>query len=671
MSRSMNFPIRAVLIVVIALSVSYSSLAEDKPSIKSPSPIKPLPPAKPTDPLKPQDPIKPRGTDRTADAGPPLLVGAAADKATREALAKRVALDFTDAPLSKVVDSLTEQTKLAISVAAKDTTAADSEAKQKATIHVSGITAASALDLVTRDLGWKWFADQGSVVITDEDQIHATVQVYNVRDLVLTHPGGGNDETLDFEYSPLADIITGAIVSPAWSHDGGPLEDCTPFHGTVTITQDEKVQEQVAGLLSALRKSREAKPQTDETAHDGLGIEPVDQTAIEAALGKGVAAQPTAAKLDDLAEWIRRTYGVGVHVDAKARVAGLPNTAIADTGGATPDAKSKPDSAPMHAAVAPSEHNAKPHQQKPEDPNREPSKPVQPQPEPAKSEQSKPDQPQPEQTKPDETKPEQPGLDPGPKVDVAAKPAVAVSPAAPASVVGMSLEDALETLFADSNLGFSIRDEVLLITTKDEAKSLRTVRVFPVGDLIDGEIDKDGVDEEYARLLDVITKAVEPDSWATLDKPKAGTAYISYLPQGRAIVCSHSRDAQKEVAEILEKVRKAIAEQGTTTDKPAGATTASSGNKPAARPLTTKIYKLNADLPADDFVAVVKDLVEPLTWIGGEAYIHGVPGAIIVKQTGAIQKRVEKILIDLGAIPDPRKSPPSGTPTLVGRLKHA
>ena len=44
------------------------------------------------------------------------------------------------------------------------------------------------------------------------------------------------------------------------------------------------------------------------------------------------------------------------------------------------------------------------------------------------------------------------------------------------------------------NVGFTVRDEVLLITTKDDEKSLRSVRVYPVGDLIGGEVDKDGVD---------------------------------------------------------------------------------------------------------------------------------------------------------------------------------
>ena len=71
----------------------------------------------------------------------------------------------------------------------------------------------------------------------------------------------------------------------------------------------------------------------------------------------------------------------------------------------------------------------------------------------------------------------------------------AVSPAAPVTVVGLPLKDALEVLFTDSKLGFTVRDDVLLITINDDEKSLRSVRVYPVGDLIGGEVDKDGVDE--------------------------------------------------------------------------------------------------------------------------------------------------------------------------------
>jgi hypothetical protein len=563
----------------------YASIAEEKPSAKTPAPIKPLPPAKPNDPAKPQEPAKPRSPDKTSEPGPPAVMGSMPDEATRAALAKKVELDFTDVPLQKIVDALSVQTMLEIMVAAKDaTTAADAEAKHKLTVHIKGISAASALDLVTRDAGSGWFADQGAVVISDDEHLPSVAEVYNVRDLVLAHPGasGQDDEMLDYDYSSLADVITGSIHSQNWSTgDAAMLQDCSPFHGTLTLTQDQQVQDQVAALLAALRKSRDMKPvQYDATVNAGLRIEIFDDAPIAKALAKTVGGQPTAAKLDDLAEWIRKTYAVPVHIDAHAREAGLPNST---------------------AAV------------------------------------------------------EQITGEPSPKSEAV-------------SVAGAPLSQALELLFADSKLAFTVRDEVLLITTKDEEKSLRTVRVYPVGDLIAGDVDKDNVDEEYGRLLDVITKSVEPDSWASLDKPNTGNAYISYLPTGRAMICTQSRAAHEHVAEMLAKLRKAVAAQGQGTTI---ATTAKSQADSGAaaddhRPLNMKIYKLNPDLEPKDFVDVVKDLVEPKCW-AGEAYIHGVPGAIVVKQTGPILKRVERMLIDLGAIPDPKKAAPSGTPTLVGR----
>ena len=557
----------------------YSSIAEEKPSAKTPAPIKPLPPAKPNEPLKPQEPAKPRTSDKTPEPGTPVVMGSMPDEATRAALAKKVELDFTDAPLQKIIDALAAQTKLEIMVATKDeTTAADSESKHKLTVHLKGISAASALDLVTRDAHSGWFADQGAVVISDDDHLPSVAQVYNVRDLVLAHPSADahDDEMLDYDYSSLADVITGSIHSPSWSgSDAAVLQDCSPFHGTFTLTQDQQVQNQVAGLLAALRKSRDLKPtQYDATVNNGVRIETFDDAPIVKALAKNVTAQPTAAKLDDLADWIRKTFAIAVYVDVHAREAGLPNstTSIEQITG---------EASPKTEAV---------------------------------------------------------------------------------SVTGSPLGQALELLFADSKLAFTVRDEVLLITTKDEEKSLRTVRVYPVGDLIAGDVDKDNVDDEYARLLDVITKSVEPDSWASLDKPNTGNAYISYLPTGRAMICTQSRAAHEHVGEMLAKVRKAVAEQGQGTTASPTPSTASDGR----RPLNMKIYKLNPDLEPKDFVDVVKDLVEPKSWTG-EAYIHGVPGAIVVKQTGPILKRVEKMLIDLGAIPDPKKAAPSGTPTLVGR----
>ncbi|HKD36167.1 MAG TPA: hypothetical protein VKB78_05180, partial [Pirellulales bacterium] len=493
------------------LATGLRSFAQERPPIKSPAPIKPLPPAKPNDPLKPQEPSKSRVTPKEGSAAVP---GSMPDKATRAALAKKVSLDFTDSPVQEVIAALAKQTQLDIEVMAKGaTTAGQSEPDSKITIHIGGIAASSALDLIAHDLGWHWFAEDETVLLTN-DSLPVVPEVYNVRDLVLAHAGGGDDETLDYDYSSLTDVITGSIPSPTWMPDSSLVQDCTPFHGTLTINQDQKVQDRVIGLLAALRKSRDLAPQQyDATVRAGLRIDDPDkataEAAIDAALAKNVTAQPTAVKLDDLADWIRKTYSIPVHVDAHARDAGWPSAAVAETTGA-PDATAKVDAVAKPEAAKP-DTAAKPDAKQPD--AKAKSDPV------AKEPETKSDAP----TKSDTAKPQAaPKSEAAPKADAASKSA---PPAEAASVVGMPLRDALEELFADSKLAFTVRDEALVITTKDDLMTERIVRVYPVGDLIGGDADKDGVDDDYARLLDSITRSVEPDSWLTLDKAKSGTAY--------------------------------------------------------------------------------------------------------------------------------------------------
>ncbi len=56
--------------------------------------------------------------------------------------------------------------------------------------------------------------------------------------------------------------------------------------------------------------------------------------------------------------------------------------------------------------------------------------------------------------------------------------------------------------------------------------------------------------------------------------------------------------------------------------------------------------------PAPDKVAaLVEQCVAPKTWqsAGGQGFIHGLPGVIVVRQPGAVQRQVAKLLLELGA----------------------
>jgi hypothetical protein len=623
--------------------------AQDKGQVKTPGPIRPLPPA------KPQEPAKPAPTETPSAALPTQLAPPMTAAAIQRALAKKVELDLSAVPLSDAIAAIRRQTNLEIRIApdalsvkdddktgsktsgktdkpadapaesptdkpadnppakpAENPTAKPAEkpagkttdkgaltppnpttdkAPEKTTdkpaegpadkaaasepvvsAHLKGISAESALNIVLRDVGLSWSIDRGGILVAPPDQLPVTTAVYDVRDLVVAHPSfDSHDDSVEFQYEPLIGLITGVIQCPAWSGDVDKVQDCNPFHGTLTIRQDQQVQQKVAGLLAALRKSRDFPPaQFASSATLGLRIVGGDDSAVAAALDANVDANFSGAKLDQVVDWIRHTCGIPVHVDL----------------------------------IVP--------------------------------------------------------------------PAVLDSPAFTLKASGVSLRAMLNALLPQAHLAFAVTDETLLITTQDAVADLRSVRVYPVGDLIGSEVDAHGIDDDYAQLLDSITHNVQPDSWAALDRQKpassGGNAYAAYLPAGRAIVFDQTSGAHEEIAATLAKLRAAVASQPAAA-KPVAAGVKPEASEPSKRYLSMRIYKLNPDLPAEDFVAVVHDLIEPKSWTG-EAYLHGVPGAIVVKQTPAIHKRIERLLIELGAIPDPKKSGASGTPILVDRHKR-
>ena len=130
------------------------------------------------------------------------------------------------------------------------------------------------------------------------------------------------------------------------------------------------------------------------------------------------------------------------------------------------------------------------------------------------------------------------------------------------------------------------------------------------------------------RLLDAISRAVDPASWSSLDTTGVWQPLTSPTCRTQKSLSAIKLAANHvQIAEIKAKFRKAVGEQQPT------APAAADSDAKHGRPLSMKIYKLNPDLTPEDFVAVVKDLVEPKSW-EGDAHIHGVPGSIVVKQNG-------------------------------------
>jgi hypothetical protein len=114
------------------------------------------------------------------------------------------------------------------------------------------------------------------------------------------------------------------------------------------------------------------------------------------------------------------------------------------------------------------------------------------------------------------------------------------------SLNNISLRAALNLLLKQNSLTFIIQDEVLMITTKEEAEKELVMCVYNVQGLVD-DSDSKSMDS----LIDAISSCVATDTWATNG---GGGAEIRPLPPGLLVV-SQTAAVHEEVKGLLAKIR--------------------------------------------------------------------------------------------------------------------
>ena len=118
----------------------------------------------------------------------------------------------------------------------------------------------------------------------------------------------------------------------------------------------------------------------------------------------------------------------------------------------------------------------------------------------------------------------------------------------------------LDLVLRDLDLTWVIVDEVLMITTPEEAELRLSRRVYDVGDLVEVK-DHDGrLWKDFMPLIQAITATIVPESWEGVGGP--GTiAELEY--RGAAVlIVRQTREVHAEVVQLLEELREIAAEHG-------------------------------------------------------------------------------------------------------------
>lgn len=119
------------------------------------------------------------------------------------------------------------------------------------------------------------------------------------------------------------------------------------------------------------------------------------------------------------------------------------------------------------------------------------------------------------------------------------------------NVKGVRLQTALELALRSLGLTWTIYDDVLLITSPEEAQELLVVKVYDVNDLI---WSRDAYGDEIGSLIELITSSIDPATWDEV----GGPASIQEFPSanGRALVIGQTPQAHERISSLLAALRR-------------------------------------------------------------------------------------------------------------------
>ncbi|MEX2561392.1 MAG: hypothetical protein WD403_15825 [Pirellulales bacterium] len=133
-------------------------------------------------------------------------------------------------------------------------------------------------------------------------------------------------------------------------------------------------------------------------------------------------------------------------------------------------------------------------------------------------------------------------------------------------VAGIGLRSALGVLLDPLDLSWTIRNDVLLITTEQAAEEMLDTRIYDVRDLVSDGVTPD-TESDYESLIWVITSTIAPSSWDEVGGPGCVQAYDSNGIQ--VLIVLQTNEGHEGIAGLLADLRSLRAPRARAHARPA------------------------------------------------------------------------------------------------------
>jgi hypothetical protein len=145
---------------------------------------------------------------------------------------------------------------------------------------------------------------------------------------------------------------------------------------------------------------------------------------------------------------------------------------------------------------------------------------------------------------------------------------VGVAPDVPItfSLHNISLGAALKFVLRGLGLTYEIRDEMLVITTPEQAESHLEAVVYDVADLVTCRDEKGDLWADYDELIEIITSTIKPTTWDSVGGP--GSIGPGTYNVAKVLVVAQTAEVHNQIAVLLKKIRAVIKRNGGMSEPP-------------------------------------------------------------------------------------------------------
>ncbi len=234
-------------------------------------------------------------------------------------------------------------------------------------------------------------------------------------------------------------------------------------------------------------------------------------------------------------------------------------------------------------------------------------------------------------------------------IDVSALEAAAASPDAPVTVTlnRVTLRSALDLMLRQiEDLTYIVDNEVLQITTKDQADQRLQVAVYKVDDLVrldDSNSPASPDSYDFDSLIEILTSSVEHDTW---QENGTGEGEIHPYAPGMLIV-SQSPTVHSQIERVLADMRRVKGDIESTSP------TAGVGEvKPITRGIAIKEESVGGTDAGREMVR--NAIVQSVDWgdqkgDSADHFLYVLPQRVIVRHLPHVVRQVERVMAEMGA----------------------